>query len=1626
MEIRARGKFHFATLCILLLIVNMFQGNAASAELTNTNLALGKPVSESGHDGSFVKENLVDGNASTRWASKAGNTPEVYASWIYLDLGQPYRFNKIEAALERYPTEYKMMASDDAVQWTEIAMKTREDSAQYTVGGTDTFEFVTPVTARYVKFQGVRPRLNADGTLNKWGYSLYELRVFQAPLEDSDYVALAKQNVTVSERVLSNFNLPLTYPNGVSIAWSSNSQAIAINGGGATVTRGDQDQAVTLTAIFTKNNASDTKEYPVIVRGKALGKYIFYPEVHRSAYGDGVIQLTGKTINLVIEDSVSVNTSAKAQNIFEKRGFTVTKAERAASADDIDVLIGIDNGKGVDDAYLNGKFDPAVSVKKDDGYVLKTSEADRVIAIMGADNSGAFYGVTTLDQILEQADGAMTDVLLEDYADIKFRGFIEGFYGTPWSHENRKDLMAFGGDFKMNSYLYGPKNDPYHATQWKDPYPADKLAELKELVDQGLATNVQFVWAAHVGGKINHGSEADIQALKNKFDQMYGIGVRQFAIFFDDSATNNDQLVSFITRLDSEYIKPKGDVKPIIFCPQYYRKDSGSQATINYLQSISKFPKDVQIMWTGDNVVSPIKQSVVDWVTQYIQRPVYIWWNYPVNDLGRAGYVHMGPSKGLNAGVKNISGFASNPMNQAQASKVSLFSIADYTWNTDAYDYEQSWQDSFDNIIQDNPKAASALRIFSQNASHGLNPFDAGESLYLLAQMNAFKQAFAGGEDISESGASLVRAFEEIISAVDTLKAYPGTNGISGELMPWLDKMRKITQASRNAVQQLMELSEISADDPASIQAAMQLLSERRAELKTAVSASKIVAQKEITPFIEEILNLLETQLLETLSLPSKMLGFGSMTTGYAKMLDGDMTTAAVTDSGAVVSSGAYFGVNLGKKTHIDNVLIVMDNTRYYKKGTLEASMDNTTWTEVAEFDTSTVSVQGLDLDAKFLRYRATDEFTDGNTGSPNRGLSVLEFQVNVEQPAKIYTNVFELENQTLTFERASTALWNVAGITLKPGDYVGFQFNKLKNAHSLKIDGGLKFLTSEFSADGTHWSAIPWSDPHITAAKYIRLSNKTQEARTFTLTELSVKFGGSPSLSATAQNISIYEGNAGNMVDGNPATYLWLKPSSGRHFIFDLGSETPIYDMLINSEKDLVSSGTIEFSSDGISWRDPITFSNAGEMNIVDCGGELARYVKLTDGVQNKWLKVHEVEINKNVKEDTFVLSGNLRELDKLLDSDIFSYIDFGNSAGALTYNNINKPGATHLILMKNEGSAVKLMVRKAGQSAAEWIDAGTWTGMYQNVDLRAFMPISEIKLKWEKDSGLRLSELFVGAGKVISAPMTVLNGVGTAAVGQPFELKAGLSNVTNSVYESMYAMDLTLNYDSANMQFDSVTSSKEGFEVIDQKETVPGHIRIVAASVGTNEGVLAQGDVLKLKFTVKPATQATRLTVSLSNVVIANGEGNELQVDGATHEIQISTVVDKTSLNAAIANAQAKHDAAVEGNGHGLYAAGAKAQLQSAIDAARTTASDPNATQQQVDSAKAALEMAVQSFESKRISGDVNGKDGITVGDLAIVAAAYGTQVGQPGWNAKADVNHDGKVDIEDLAIVAKAILQ
>jgi hypothetical protein len=67
-------------------------------------------------------------------------------------------------------------------------------------------------------------------------------------------------------------------------------------------------------------------------------------------------------------------------------------------------------------------------------------------------------------------------------------------------------------------------------------------------------------------------------------------------------------------------------------------------------------------------------------------------------------------------------------------------------------------------------------------------------------------------------------------------------------------------------------------------------------------------------------------------------------------------------------------------------------------------------------------------------------------------------------------------------------------------------------------------------------------------------------------------------------------------------------------------------------------------------------------------------------------------------------------------------------------------------------------------------------------------------------------------------------------------------------------------------------------------------------------------------------------------------------------------------------------------------------------------------------------------QTTFTVKLVGDMNGDGKIDITDIATVAKAFGTQPGNPRWNPAADISGpiplvpDGRVDISDIAVVAK----
>ena len=167
---------------------------------------------------------------------------------------------------------------------------------------------------------------------------------------------------------------------------------------------------------------------------------------------------------------------------------------------------------------------------------------------------------------------------------IPLRGVVEGFYGTPWTFEDRADIIGFCRQNNFNSYVYAPKDDPYHRDKWREPYPADKLAELRQLVAVAKENDVRFVFAVSPGLDLNYKGDKgdeDFNLLIRKLDTMYKIGVRDFAIFFDDLKDDKGKhhesgkaQAEFLNRVQKNLRERYKDVAPLIMVPtEYFYED---------------------------------------------------------------------------------------------------------------------------------------------------------------------------------------------------------------------------------------------------------------------------------------------------------------------------------------------------------------------------------------------------------------------------------------------------------------------------------------------------------------------------------------------------------------------------------------------------------------------------------------------------------------------------------------------------------------------------------------------------------------------------------------------------------------------------------------------------------------------------------------------------------------------------------------------------------------------------------------------------------------------------------------------------------------------------------------------
>ena len=563
----------------------------------------------------------------------------------------------------------------------------------------------------------------------------------------------------------------------------------------------------------------------------ATEAYNIYPVPHKQVMNPGTASFSQRVF-IFPQDRIDIATINSAKQILSDHGLVpvVIMAGTPPHNCPSFVHLSVNNPKEKigDEHHAVLRVDRSIfNLPKYDRHILNfksDSKGLANVAIIGEDTDAVFCGLASLEQMLDQGTTDLPCVTIYDYADVKNRGIIEGYYGVPYSAEVTKDLFRFMTRYKMNTYMYGAKSDPYHSRYWGDPYPTTITEDqqrigylnqdmMRDITKVASETKVNFIWAIHPGKAFANAEDPQVlDKIMAKFESMHELGVRQFGVFVDDVGVPSDPAIMKLCadnlnalqqRIDNKWNR-KGaaatdTVKPLHYVPQLYAHSWVSRERAReFFESLSATADKINIYITGANVWSVPNNEDLATVKSWLGREVSWWWNYPCNDQDPTKLfvmdtysnfrdeTHIDNLSHIEKGLKGLNTLIINPMQQGELSKVALFSVADYSWNNAAFDNYESWETAIPAVVgKERAKAfkklAPYLRYYDNDA--------------LAYKINNYQASVKRG---SPRPNSLLAELREVNDACQVIKAMKSSSNESDRLLyndvrPWLLKLEAMT-----------------------------------------------------------------------------------------------------------------------------------------------------------------------------------------------------------------------------------------------------------------------------------------------------------------------------------------------------------------------------------------------------------------------------------------------------------------------------------------------------------------------------------------------------------------------------------------------------------------------------------------------------------------------------------------------------------------------------------------------------------------------------------------------------------------------------------------------------------------
>ncbi|MCX0362130.1 beta-N-acetylglucosaminidase domain-containing protein [Clostridium perfringens] len=969
---------------------------------------------------------------------------------------------------------------------------------------------------------------------------------------------------------------------------------------------------ITTTSVtaFASNSGENSKEEESNKRVEAEVYPVPQSLEHSSIEG---MTLEGE-VNIVYHGEQEAATSKRLERTLSENNIAFKVSE---NVEDGKANIIVSSEGDHCDVCSEGKEENSDVLTHKEGYVLKTSNDINEkgnISIIGSDKDGAYYGVLTLSQILEQSneENKFAEVVVTDYPEIEFRGFIEGFYGVPWSHEDRMNLMKDTSEYKMNTYIYAPKDDPYHRLSWKELYPEQEAKQIAELAKAGAENNFNFCWTIHPGATLQFTDE-DFDALINKFEQLYSLGVRQFGVLFDDTDDwrNGQKQAEWINKIDTEFVKAKGDVAPMIVISARYNSAWGPNMDRYFKPFMQTLHDDIQVMWTGHATMSNVSKEVFEWpkVQTGVDKDVAVWWNYPVNDYCDSRIL-MAPLHNLNQDLDNVSGFFSNPMNQAEASKVALYSIADYTWNTDAFDYMKSWETSIEKFV---PEVKEEFMRFASNTCYlkddggASGPFEYDESWYLSEKIDALKEAMKNGQSAVKPAKDLLEEFKLIVSDYESITSKVTNKNLLDEIEQHLNAYKALGEAGIAAMEDIIASEEgnleLWMNSNSLAQEKLDLMETFKIESLESDGPKEYVVSvgtKLLKPLVKESMDYAKEKMGEVV-LPKYD---PEINTSLTNLKDVEVNFEdgiySLRDLGEVtLNNGDYVGISLPKATKLRGINLLANN---YDNIEIQYSINGLDWV-TAKASTNENVLETLDVvDATFIRIINIGE------NSKNINLEKLEVLPVYKAEPTITENIGTHENYTI--DKALDGNMDTKYWSNKPSD----------SGHNIQIDlgnvmplydintyfGANDFMrNSEYmiSEDGVNWTSLGELAYNSQDGKMVASANaEGKMARYIKIQSNGHNYGcwveiyeiefnkTAPEFDESAVNLAsgTLEGNFNAFYDEDLSTAYEAKSvKDGDSLIYKMSRVTNISELEILQDKNRISEANVSVKDLGGNWTE-------------------------------------------------------------------------------------------------------------------------------------------------------------------------------------------------------------------------------------------------------------------------------------------------------------------------------------------------------------------------------------------------------------------------------------------------------